>query len=121
MVGVIVRGDATARGKRKRADYILYYRSNLPLAVVEAKDNRHNIGDGMQQGIMYAQCLEVPFVYSSNGDGFLEHDMTSGKEREIKLSVDFNYESHTRFYIHNYSMTFYIALLETIIILKFIM
>ena len=102
---VIVRGDATARGKRKRADYILYYRSNLPLAVVEAKDNRHSIGDGMQQGIMYAQCLDVPFVYSSNGDGFLEHDMISGKEREIKLDEFPSPEELWNRYKNNTSMT----------------
>lgn len=82
---VIVRGNVTARGKRKRTDYLLYYRPNLPLAIVEAKDNKHSIGAGMQQGIEYAECLDVPFVYSSNGDGFLEHDMKTGKEREILL------------------------------------
>ena len=82
---VIVRGNITARGKRKRTDYLLYYKPNLPLAIVEAKDNHHSIGAGMQQGIEYAQCLDVPFVYSSNGDGFLEHDMKNGTEREIKL------------------------------------
>ena len=83
---VIVRGNVTARGKRKRTDYLLYYRPNLPLAIVEAKDNKHSLGAGMQQGIEYAECLDVPFVYSSNGDGFLEHDMKSGKERELQLS-----------------------------------
>lgn len=82
---VIVRGNVTARGKRKRTDYLLYYRPNLPLAIVEAKDNKHSIGAGMQQAIEYAECLDVPFVYSSNGDGFLEHDMKTGKERELKL------------------------------------
>lgn len=82
---VIVRGNVTARGKRKRTDYLLYYKPNLPLAIVEAKDNRHSLGDGMQQGIEYAVCLDVPFVYSSNGDGFLEHDMKHGTERELKL------------------------------------
>ena len=82
---VIVRGNITARGKRKRTDYLLYYKPNLPLAIVEAKDNHHSIGAGMQQGIEYAECLDVPFVYSSNGDGFLEHDMKNGTEREIKL------------------------------------
>ncbi len=82
---VIVRGNVTARGKRKRTDYLLYYKPNLPLAIVEAKDNRHSLGAGMQQGIEYAECLDVPFVYSSNGDGFLEHDMKNGTEREIKL------------------------------------
>ena len=82
---VIVRGNVTARGRRKRTDYLLYYKPNLPLAIVEAKDNRHSLGAGMQQGIEYAQCLDVPFVYSSNGDGFLEHDMKRGTEREIQL------------------------------------
>lgn len=82
---VIVRGNVTARGKRKRTDYLLYYRPNLPLAIIEAKDNNHSLGAGMQQGIEYAQVLDVPFVYSSNGDGFLEHDMKSGMERELRL------------------------------------
>ena len=82
---VIVRGNITARGKRKRTDYLLYYKPNLPIAIVEAKDNNHSVGAGMQQGIEYAQILDVPYVYSSNGDGFLEHDMTTGKEREISL------------------------------------
>ena len=82
---VIVRGNITARGKRKRTDYLLYYKPNLPIAIVEAKDNRHNLGDGMQQAIEYAQVLDIPFVYSSNGDGFLEHDMAHGTERELKL------------------------------------
>lgn len=83
---VIVRGNVTARGRRKRTDYLLYYKPNLPLAIVEAKDNRHSLGAGMQQGIEYAECLDVPFVYSSNGDGFLEHDMKRGTERELKLN-----------------------------------
>ena len=82
---VIVRGNVTARGKRKRTDYLLYYKPNIPLAIVEAKDNKHSLGAGMQQGIEYAISLDVPFVYSSNGDGFLEHDMKSGAEREISL------------------------------------
>ena len=82
---VIVRGNTVARGKRKKADYILYYKRNLPLAIVEAKDNNHSVGSGMQQGIEYADILDVPFVYSSNGDAFLEHDMKNGTEREIAL------------------------------------
>ena len=82
---IIVRGNVTTRGKRKRADYILYYKSNLPIAVVEAKDNKHSIGDGMQQAINYADILDLQFAYSSNGDGFIEHDMKSGTEREISL------------------------------------
>lgn len=82
---VIVRGNTTARGKKKQADYILYYKPNLPLAIVEAKDNKHSLGSGMQQGIEYAEILDIPFVYSSNGDGFLEHDMKNGTETEISL------------------------------------
>ena len=82
---VIVRGNTTARGTRKRTDYLLYYKPNLPIAIIEAKDNNHNLGDGMQQGIEYAEVLDIPFVYSSNGDGFLEHDMKSGTEHELSL------------------------------------
>ncbi|MGU8246226.1 EcoAI/FtnUII family type I restriction enzme subunit R [Clostridium perfringens] len=82
---VIVRGNVTTRGKRKRADYILYHKSNFPIAVVEAKDNNHSIGAGMQQAINYADILDVQFAYSSNGDGFIEHDMKKGTEREISL------------------------------------
>lgn len=82
---VIVRGNVTVRGKRKRTDYLLFYKPNLPLAIVEAKDNNKSLGAGMQQGIEYAECLDVPFVYSSNGDGFLEHDMKNGTERELTL------------------------------------
>lgn len=82
---VIVRGKLVARGSKKRADYLLSYKPNLPLAIIEAKDNKHSVGDGMQQAIAYAETLDVPFVYSSNGDGFLEHDMKNGTEREIPL------------------------------------
>jgi type I restriction enzyme R subunit len=83
---IIVRGNAKpVRGKRKKADYILYYKRNLPLAIVEAKANKHSLSAGMQQGLEYAAILDIPFVYSSNGDGFLEHDMTKGSEREISL------------------------------------
>jgi type I restriction enzyme R subunit len=85
---IIVRGKMVARGKEKRADYILYYKPNLPLAVVEAKDNNHNIGDGMQQALDYAEMLDIPFAYSSNGDGFIEHDRTRTEgviERELRL------------------------------------
>jgi len=83
---VIVRGNAKpVRGARKKADYILYYKRNIPLAIVEAKDNNHSVGAGMQQGLEYAAILDIPFAYSSNGDGFLEHDRTKGSEREISL------------------------------------
>ena len=83
---VIVRGNSVARGKMKKADYILYYKRNLPLAIVEAKDNKQSVGSGMQQGIEYAEILDIPFVYSSNGNAFLEHDMKNGTEREIALA-----------------------------------
>lgn len=73
---VIVRGKTTRRGEAKKADYILYYKPNIPIAVVEAKDNNHPVGAGMQQALNYAEILDVPFAYSSNGDAFLEHDRT---------------------------------------------
>ncbi|HMP75476.1 MAG TPA: DEAD/DEAH box helicase family protein [Kiritimatiellia bacterium] len=87
---VIVRGKTVARGQAKRADVLLYYRPNIPLALIENKDNKHAIGDGMQQGLDYGADLDVPFVYSSNGDGFLEHDRlaTTGQvERELGLDA----------------------------------
>ena len=83
-----VNGNKTKRGKAKKADYVLYHKPNIPLAIVEAKDNTHSIGDGMQQALDYAEILDVPFAYSSNGDAFIEHDRT-GKgdiiEKEISL------------------------------------
>lgn len=84
---VIVRGKVVERGKQKRADYILYYdnKPKLPIAIIEAKDNKHSLGDGMQQGLDYATTLDIPFVYSSNGDGFLEHDCFTGIERVLSL------------------------------------
>jgi type I restriction enzyme, R subunit len=85
---VIVRGQSTTRGEAKKADYILFYKPNLPLAVVEAKDNNHSVGSGMQQALEYAEILDVPFAYSSNGDAFLEHDRTATSgtvTREIPL------------------------------------
>jgi len=90
---VIVRGKTVQRGKAKKADYLLYYyllyyKPNLPIAVIEAKDNNHPIGAGMQQALEYAEILDVPFAYSSNGDAFLEHDRTATGDtvtREIPL------------------------------------
>ncbi len=73
---IIVRGKLHVRGELKRADYILSYKPNISLAVVEAKDNSHGIGAGMQQALNYAETLGVPFVFSSNGNGFLFHDRT---------------------------------------------
>lgn len=86
---IIVRKKLVTRGERKRADYILYYKSNIPLAIIEAKDNKHPVGAGMQQALKYAEILDIPFVFSSNGDAFLEHDRTvseGSKEREIPLN-----------------------------------
>ena len=86
---IYVRGKLHARGAQKRADYILYYKPNIPIAVIEAKDNNHTIGAGIQQALGYADPLDVPFVFSSNGDGFLFHDKTllSGPiETEIALN-----------------------------------
>ncbi|HEY9707087.1 MAG TPA: DEAD/DEAH box helicase family protein, partial [Oculatellaceae cyanobacterium] len=77
-----------SRGETKRADYLLYYKPNSPIAVIEAKDNNHSIGSGMQQALGYAEMLDVPFVYSTNGDAFLEHDRTRTEgqiERELPL------------------------------------
>ncbi len=73
---VKVYGKTITRGKRRRADYILYYKNNFPIAVIEAKDAKHRVGDGMQQALKYAESLDIPFVFSSNGSGFLEHDRT---------------------------------------------
>lgn len=73
---IIVRGKLVTRGKAKRADYILYYKPNIPLAVIEAKDNHCSVGDGIQQALGYAETLQIPFVFSSNGDGFVFHDCT---------------------------------------------
>ncbi len=86
---IYVRGKLTARGKRKRADYILYYKSNIPVAIIEAKDNTHTIKDGLQQALDYAQILDIPCVFSSNGDGFYFHDRTvSDGDIETELTLD---------------------------------
>lgn len=73
---IYVRGKLHSRGQAKRADYILYYKPNIPIAIVEAKDNKHTIGAGLQQALDYSQILDIPFVFSSNGDGFKFHDKT---------------------------------------------
>jgi len=83
---IIIHGKTIKRGKAKKADYILYFKPDIPLAIVEAKDNKHSVGDGMQQGLEYAEILDLPFVFSSNGDGFVFHDRTKGTEKEISLS-----------------------------------
>jgi type I restriction enzyme R subunit len=83
---IIVRGKLVTRGKAKRADYILYYKANIPLAVIEAKDNHCSVGDGIQQALEYAETLQLPFVFSSNGDGFIFHDRTV-KEGTIEKNL----------------------------------
>ena len=86
---VIVRGRLHSRGEARRADFVLYHQPNVPIAVIEAKDNKHAIGSGMQQALGYADDLQVPFVFSSNGDGFLFHDRTgTGGQVEQELSLD---------------------------------
>ena len=80
-----VRENVASRGKGKKVDYLLSYRSNMPIAIVEAKDNKVTVSHGIQQAIGYAVDLDIPFAYSSNGSGFYEHDRITGKEREIKL------------------------------------
>jgi len=80
-----LRGNFVTREKPKRADYVLYLNSNNPIAIVEAKDNKHSISHGLQQAMAYASMLDIPFAYSSNGDGFFEHDFLTGKERELGL------------------------------------
>ena len=85
---IIVQGNLHTRGKKKRADYILYYKSDIPIAIIEAKDNNHNVGDGMQQALEYSEILHIPFVFTSNGDSFLFHDKTKNTgdiEKEISL------------------------------------
>jgi type I restriction enzyme, R subunit len=86
---IIVRGKLVTRGKAKRADYVLYYKPNIPIAIIEAKDNNYSVGDGMQQGLAYAITLDIPFVFSSNGDGFVFHDRTgTSAEKETELALD---------------------------------
>ena len=83
---VIFDGDVHDRQARKRADYVLFDRTNYPLAIVEAKDNNKSLGGGMQQAMEYAEILDIKFAYSSNGDAFLEHDFITGKEKEVALT-----------------------------------
>lgn len=83
---ISLRGNMAYRENPKKVDYLLYLNRYHPIAVVEAKDNNHAVGFGMQQAMTYAQMLDVPFAYSSNGDGFLEHDFLTGKERQISMN-----------------------------------
>lgn len=80
-----IRGNLVTRGTPKKADYILYFNANKPIAIVEAKDNNHTVSFGLQQAMDYAQMLDIPFAYSSNGDAFFEHDFLTGRERLISL------------------------------------
>jgi len=82
---IILRGNITARGRKKSADYLLSYKNNFPLAIVEAKDNTQPVGAGLQQAIDYAKALDVPYVYASNGDGFVEQNLITGEVKELKL------------------------------------
>lgn len=97
-----LKGNFVFREKPKRADYILYLNANNPIAIIEAKDNKHSVSHGLQQAMTYAQMLDLPFAYSSNGDGFVEHDFLTGKERqfgldefptEVELVARFKHES----------------------------
>lgn len=83
---IYVRGKLTARGTRKRADYILYYKPNIPIAIIEAKDNNYSVSAGIQQALEYAIILDIPCVFSSNGDGFLFHDRTA-KDTKIETEI----------------------------------
>lgn len=83
---VNLKGNLVFREKPKKADYVLYINSNNPIAIVEAKDNKHTVSHGLQQAMTYAKMLDVPFAYSSNGDAFYEHDFLTGMERQIPLS-----------------------------------
>ena len=78
-----LKGNVVKREPAKKADYILYLNSNNPIAIIEAKDNNHTVSYGLQQAMTYAQMLDIPFAYSSNGDGFYEHDFLTGSERQI--------------------------------------
>ncbi|PHN94450.1 restriction endonuclease [Maribacter sp. 6B07] len=86
---IYVKGKLTARGKRKFADYILFYKPNVPIAIIEAKDNKHSVKSGIQQALGYANTLDIPCVFSSNGDGFYFHDKTATDgEIEKELTLD---------------------------------
>ncbi len=85
---IIVRGKLVSRATPRRADYVLFRKPGIPIAVIEAKDNNHTVGDGMQQALSYAEMLDVPFAFSSNGDGFLMHDGTGSGTTERALTLD---------------------------------
>lgn len=80
-----LRGNMVSRKEAKKADYVLYLNDSTPIAIVEAKDNKHAVGDGLQQAMQYATMMDIPFAYSSNGDGFMEHDFLTGKECSFSM------------------------------------
>ena len=86
---IIARGKSCKREAPLKADYVLFYKPNKPIAIVEAKDNKHTMSDGMQQALQYAKMMDVPFVFSSNGDGFVFHNkfITEGPA-EVTLALD---------------------------------
>jgi type I restriction enzyme R subunit len=86
---IIVQGKLHTRGKGKKADYILYYKPNIPIAIIEAKKNTISLGSGMQQALEYGQILDIPFIFSSNGDGFVFHDKT-GLSEKVETIIDMN-------------------------------
>lgn len=102
---IILRGNITARGKKKRADYVLFYKNNFPLAVIEAKDNNHPMGAGLQQAIAYAKALDIYYVYASNGDGFVEQDLITGEVRELSLKEFPSPESLYKRYLRDKGFT----------------
>ena len=80
-----LQGNIVVRGRAKYADYVLYYNRATPIAIVEAKDATHSVSYGLQQAKEYAQMMEVPFAYSSNGRGFQEYDFLTGRERTLAM------------------------------------
>ena len=93
---IIVRAKLHTRARHKRADYVLFYKPNIPIAVIEAKDNNHSLGDGMQQALGYADMLQVPFVFSSNGDGFLFHNQSNCFDKAIVFCENIDHAERMR-------------------------
>lgn len=85
---IIVQGKLSTRGKKKRADYILYYKPNIPIGIIEVKENNQNVGSGMQQALNYADILNLPFVFSTNGDSFFFHDKTNKQNIETEIQLE---------------------------------
>ena len=102
---IIIKGRKAKRGNRKSADYLLFHKNNYPLAIVEAKDATKDVAHGIQQAIDYARILDVPFAYSSNGMGFVEHDMKKGTERRLSMSEFPTPEQLWNRYKGNYEIT----------------